>query len=120
MPKIKKRLSRTLSAANREPMGEHHGIYRPGTRRADAVNCETRLLKQPIQYTPSESPVSASALKRRIGVPSPLHRSDEFCPAQLRTIVHGSNLIDRWGAKARYKLGFVRHACHRGRREIPC
>jgi hypothetical protein len=32
----------TNSAANGEYMREHYGIYRPGIRRVDAVNCETR------------------------------------------------------------------------------
>jgi len=70
-------------------VGEHHGIYRSGTRCADAVNCEAGLLQKPIQYTPRKCPVGASALKSKIGAPRPRHCSSEFRLFQLHAGVHG-------------------------------
>lgn len=48
-------------------MGEHDGVHGAGTRRADAVDREPRLLQEPVQDAPGEGAMGTPALQRKIG-----------------------------------------------------
>jgi len=71
LPKEPQRVSRPFAASGRQAVGKHDGVDSPGAARGDAFEGQALILKQAIEYAPSERSVGAATLERQVDDPLP-------------------------------------------------
>ena len=59
-------LARALGTTGLQAVGHHYRVHRPGTRAADALDPQSRFLKQAIEHAPGKRTVRATTLQSQL------------------------------------------------------